>query len=493
MGKKGKRSRNAGAGGPPPSGVVSDESSASSAASAPPTSDAAAPARKPPALRTTAEETAEDLRCEDPYGDVLEDDGDDDSYEEVYESSGDEDEEYLEAMAEGDGERAAGLASSRMDTDEGDEGVGGGAAKLPAIPAGHGECPPSQVKTWNPFEGHSPDVDLEMDESAYRMHHAVRPEWPSLTLDVLPDRHLGDHRTRFPHTVTLVVGSQADEPKRNKITVMRMSDLCRSAGAGKDKTENELDDEMLGEEWNAGDDKSEGGESDESESEDEETDLDPVLESYSFPHASGGINRLRVCPQNTDVVAAWSDAGEVSLYDIGGAVDTLDRSSTRGKSDAAPRRMRKEPFFVYSGHETEGYALDWSRVKAGRLATADCAGGIHVWDATHPVDRSEVSAKYKRNSPWSNSSFSVAPTYSAHGVNIDSPSVEDLQWSPTEETVLASAECGGVVRVYDVRCPGRAMITNKILESGADVNVISWNRLVGNLLASGGDDGEFSS
>ncbi|EJK57298.1 hypothetical protein THAOC_22670, partial [Thalassiosira oceanica] len=125
MGKKGKRSRNAAA--------VSDESAAddsSSAASAPPPSDAAS--RKPPALRMTPEETAEDLRCEDPYGD----DESYDSYEEVYESSGDEDEEYMEAMASGDGERAAGLASSRMDTD------GGDGARLPAIAPNHGECPP---------------------------------------------------------------------------------------------------------------------------------------------------------------------------------------------------------------------------------------------------------------------------------------------------------------------------------------------------------------
>ena len=69
--------------------------------------------------------------------------------------------------------------------------------------------------------------------------------------------------------------------------------------------------------------------------------------------------------------------------------------------------------------------------------------------------------------------------------------MEDLQWSPTEATVLASAECGGYVRVYDVRCPGKAMISNKIHANGADVNVISWNRLVGNLLATGGDDGEY--
>ena len=34
------------------------------------------------------------------------------------------------------------------------------------------------------------------------------------------------------------------------------------------------------------------------------------------------------------------------------------------------------------------------------------------------------------------------------------------------------------------------MISNRVHDSGADVNVISWNRLVGNLLASGGDDGK---
>jgi hypothetical protein len=52
-----------------------------------------------------------------------------------------------------------------------------------------------------------------------------------------------------------------------------------------------------------------------------------VLENYSFPHTSGGINRIRVCPHNSSLVAVWSESGDVSLYDIGGAIDMLDRSS----------------------------------------------------------------------------------------------------------------------------------------------------------------------
>eukprot|EP01082_Thalassiosira_pseudonana_P001338 g615.t1 g615 contig10:397702-399063(+) len=300
----------------------------------------------------------------------------------------------------------------------------------------------------------------------------------------------------------MAVGSQADKKSNNKLTILRMSDLSRIPGSKREKTEKELDDEMLGEEWKHEDEDDSESSSDEEE---EEEELDAVLEHYSFPHTSGGINRVRVCPHNSDVVGVWSESGVISLYDVGGAIDVLDRSSmgsnntkkekdsnnTNAAANMSVRKMRKDPFFVYSGHSTEGYALDWSRVTPGRLATADCDGNIHIWNASHPVTPNDIVAKYKNNSPWGNSSFEVKPTYAPHGDNLDNPSVEDLQWSPSEATVLASAECGGFVRIYDVRCPNKAMISNKIHGSGADVNVISWNRLVGNLLASGGDDGSF--
>mmetsp|Transcript_13376 Transcript_13376/g.29053 ORF Transcript_13376/g.29053 Transcript_13376/m.29053 type:complete len:418 (+) Transcript_13376:380-1633(+) len=292
----------------------------------------------------------------------------------------------------------------------------------------------------------------------------------------------------------MVVGSQADGVGKNKLSVLRMSDLCRIPGsAGKEKTEKELDDEMLGEEWKHdknGDNECDNESEDDSEEEEEEEEMDPVLEHYSFPHACGGINRIWICPHNSVIVGVWSDSGVVSLYDVGGALDVLDRSAlgnSNSKQQQAPvRKMRKDPFFVYSGHSTEGYAIDWSRHTPGRLATADCDGNIHIWNAEHPVTPNDIVAKYgakkSLSSPWGNSSFAI----------LDNPSVEDLQWSPTEATVLASAECGGYVRIYDVRCPGKAMISNKVHASGADVNVISWNGLVGNLLASGGDDGSFS-
>lgn len=35
---------------------------------------------------------------------------------------------------------------------------------------------------------------------------------------------------------------------------------------------------------------------------------------------------------------------------------------------------------IFTGHSTEGFALDWSRVVPGRLVSGDCAGKIHLWE-----------------------------------------------------------------------------------------------------------------
>ena len=508
MGKKSKRSRkSSGSSRGAEDNVVSDSDISNNnnqdrtATKNAPDDDVLDAPRKPPALRAVneggkaEEETIDNLQCEDPFEDIYEEEDmdDDASYEDVYESSGDEDEEYMEAMATGDTESMAKATVTAAAASQKKKKT------PPSINALDGSNQPAQIKSYNPFLGNTTNTPLEMDETAYKMHHALTPEWPSLSLDIMPDKHLGTSRTRFPHTVTLVVGTQADSIKKNKISVLRMSDLSRIPGS-KEKTEKELDDEMLGEEWKHDNEDEDDDAEDSSDSEDEEdeTELDPILEHYSFPHPNGNINRIRICPQNTDIVGVWGDNGDVSLYDVGGAIDTLDRSALGSAGGATAkqqqqRKMRKDPFFVYSGHSTEGYAIDWSHVTPGRLATADCDGNIHVWNVTHPILQNDI-AKYNNksssNSPWSNTSFDIKPTYSAHGDNLDNPSVEDLQWSPTEATVLASGECGGYIRIYDIRCPNKSMISNKVHESGADVNVVSWNRLVGNLLASGGDDGE---
>lgn len=428
------------------------------------------------------EETADNLRFEDPYEDVY------------------EEEDVDGADAAGAGVAAA---AGKDAMDEDDDAVGDAKAKYAAALKRAAESDGDVVLSWNPLTCPTPgDADggeLEMDESAYAMHHALRPEWPSLSFAFLRDG-LGDGRTRFPHSCVAAVGSQAGDAgskgDKNRLTVVRMTDLGRTYRKNPDEDDDD--------EWGSVDsDEDSKDEEDDELDDDDDLDLDPVLEHYNFRH-TGCVNRIRAMPQNPSVVATWSDAGKVNLYDVQGVLDIFDASSGRGKAASTAEASsggakaggggyRKDPFFVYSGHSTEGYALDWSPVVPGRLATGDCDGNVHVWDPTVALS----APAYSPSNRWDQSSFGVKHLYgpskgSSDGCsNLDNPSVEDVQWSPTEGTVLAAAECGGYVKVYDIRCPGKAMIARKIHKNGSDVNVLAWNANVANLLASGGDDGTF--
>jgi ribosome assembly protein RRB1 len=382
-------------------------------------------ARPAPNLRTPEVETMENLRFEDPFVEevVEDDDGDDDVM--------DDEEEY-------------------NDEDDDDEDKQDGGIEV--------------IQSWHPLMGGEQPEALEMDPTAYRMHHTLTPEWPSLSFDFLRD-DLGDARKRFPHSFICAVGTQAPQADSNQLTIMKLSDLS--------KIQAEKEEDILGEEYNPdGDDDSS------SSSEEEDIDVDPILEHYSLPHY-GGVNRLRAMPQQSSIISTWSDAGQVNVYNVEHILSRFTASQGGGKP-AAHKADANKPFFTYAGHPTEGYAMNWSPVQQGHLATGDCLGNIHLWTPREGGGSYQVTPSY-------DSSSNDASNDKDHN-----PSIEDLQWSPTEATVFGAAECGGMIRIYDTRAPHRAMLSHKIHKNGADVNVLSWNKLVSNLLATGGDDGTLS-
>ena len=75
------------------------------------------------------------------------------------------------------------------------------------------------------------DEVLEADESTYIMRHTMNVNWPCLSFDILRDS-LGDERRRFPATAYIVSGTQADEMKKNEITVYKMSSLHKTQKDG---------------------------------------------------------------------------------------------------------------------------------------------------------------------------------------------------------------------------------------------------------------------
>ena len=288
--------------------------------------------------------------------------------------------------------------------------------------------------------------ELQFDPSAYIMYHALRPEWPSLSFDILRDE-FGGNRTRFPLTMFAVAGTQADQVDANKLTVMKFADLHRLAP---DKSGDNEDTEVA-----LDLDENEDG---------DHLDDEPVLEHIDVAHPAG-INRIRACPSKSSLVATFGDDARVRIFDLSPHISALSGTSPR------PAWGSTMPLFTFEGHREEGFALDWSKVVPGQLATGDCAGIIHVWQATETGGR-------------------VGWQVEDRGRSDHQGSVEDLQWSPTEASVFISCGVDFSLKVWDVREPRRAMVTNSNAHN-SDINVVSWNPNMAYLLGSGADDGSF--
>jgi ribosome assembly protein RRB1 len=249
--------------------------------------------RLAPGHREEQTETADNLKFEDPYVDEI------------------EDEDVMDA--EGDDDAQSGKTDVKDDVE--------------------------LIQSWHPLMGipTGESQELEMDPTAYKMYHTLSPEWPALSFDFLKD-DLGDTRQRFPHSLQAALGTQAGSPEKNRLTILKLSDLSKIA-----QTEEE---DILGDEYDKGAD-------DESSSDEENNvDLDPILEHYDIPHY-GGVNRLRAMPQQSDIIATWSDDGNVNLFNVE-SIRTRFLASEGRSSYGQDTSGTDKPFFSYSGHPTEG-------------------------------------------------------------------------------------------------------------------------------------------
>lgn len=299
---------------------------------------------------------------------------------------------------------------------------------------------------------------LQMDPSAYVMYHAWTADASCLSFDVMPDRQ-GPARTKFPLTATIVAGTQAESSNANKLLVMRLSNLCKTQ---------------------------EGADDDDDDSIDDEDNEDPVVEAQRIPHP-GAVNRVRVMPQEPHVVATWSETGRVLLWDTRPQVRVLEALAAGGGAATAGAGAAStlRPVCNFAGHTQEGWALDWSTVQPGRLATGGCDGRIHILDPDQAKAQAAVRAAPGEGDLQAVWSTDVTPYKGQKG------SIEDLQWSPNEGTVFASCGTDGTVRIWDSRVKDKSMLHVAGAEAGVDVNVLSWSRRVAFLLASGDDKGGF--
>jgi len=292
---------------------------------------------------------------------------------------------------------------------------------------------------------------LAPDPTTYDLLHTLESTWPCLSFDILKD-NLGEGRARkkYPTTVYAVAGTQAAQgrEKENEILVMKMSKLSRM-------------------------DRPQEEESSDEESDDDDENTDALLETRNIK-LDACTNRIRKHqipntsdpskPQNT-FTAAMLDSGQVVIHDITPHLTSFDTPGTIIKP------QQNAPLHTIKVHKSvEGYAIDWSASTSTRkLLTGDASGKI-------------FHTSLSDGGAWSTD----ARPFTGH-----SGSVEELQWSPSEANVFASASSDGTVKIWDLRSKAhKAAVSMQV--STTDVNVLSWSPLQSYLLASGADDGQWA-
>ncbi len=83
---------------------------------------------------------------------------------------------------------------------------------------------------------------------------------------------------------------------------------------------------------------------------------------------NGCVNRIKynkIGP--APVAAAWAENGTVAIWNLSTIMARLDNPySTEAFRDDSP------PLQAFTGHTSEGFALDWCKTETGVLASGDC-------------------------------------------------------------------------------------------------------------------------
>ena len=284
-----------------------------------------------------------------------------------------------------------------------------------------------------------PGQSLKPDTSTYEMLHILSAPWPCLSFDIVRD-NLGDNRKHYPRTLYAVAGTQAEaaRSRENELLILKLSSLSRMDRGN--ETDSESDSDSENEEPNS---------------------AEPILESRSIPLPST-TNRMRSFqpPSQTlsdpsqvptTVTAASLENAQILIHDVTPYLQSLSTPGNMIQPAAS------KPLSTLRMHKSEGYALDWSppsQYPLGRLLTGDCHGAI-------------FSTQRTEGGGWTTDS---RPFIGHMG------SVEEIQWSPSEKNVFASASSDGSVKVWDVRSKSRKPALD-VKISNADVNVMSWSRV----------------
>ena len=311
---------------------------------------------------------------------------------------------------------------------------------------------------------------LDFDNDAYEMLHRSKVEWPCLSVDFLlkenssissikefylPNDKRKLTEDKYPYNTYIIAGSQTNE-KNGYFYFMKWYNMRKTKY----------------------DDDPDKGEDDDEEDEDK---INPFMK-YEKIKVNGNINRVKSM-KNSSICALWNDSPSVDIIDCEELFNNIEYQeeirveedidiNKKNKNKKQKKDIKYKKIFKKTlPQKAEGFAIDWNNINPFVLAVGGYDKKVSIFK---PKDENVSDI------------ILYGDYLSGH-----TDSVEDIQWSPNEENVLASCGIDKSIRFWDIR--ENSKNPPKIIKNAhnSDVNVISWNTIRNHLFASGGDDNTF--
>ncbi|PQP96085.1 WD-40 repeat-containing protein MSI1 [Prunus yedoensis var. nudiflora] len=170
----------------------------------------------------------------------------------------------------------------------------------------------------------------------------------------------------------------------------------------------------------------------------------------------GEVNRARYMPQNPFIIATKTVNAEVFVFDY-------SKHPSKPPLDGAC-----SPDLRLRGHSTEGYGLSWSKFKQGHLLSGSDDAQICLWDI---------------NATPKNKTLEAMQIFKVHeGV------VEDVAWHLRHEYLFGSVGDDQYLLIWDLRTPSVTKPVQSVVAHQSEVNCLAFNPFNEWVVATGSTD-----
>jgi len=264
------------------------------------------------------------------------------------------------------------------------------------------------------------------------MTHSL--EWPSLTVQWLPDKV--EPPGKDYSTQRLILGTHTSDNEQNYLMIAEVRlplenteiDARKYSGSAEEKSE-------------AG---GYGGATGKIE----------IIQMINHP---GEVNRARYMPQNANIIATKTAGPEVLVF------DRTKHSLKPGKAGSVNPDLR------LTGHTKEGYGLAWNPTLEGHLISGAEDNTVCHWDIN--------------SGDKSSGSLEALGIYTGH-----TDLVEDVAYHCHHNYVFGSVGDDRMLMLWDTRSNDRTKATYSVEAHKAEVNCLAFNPFSEHLLLTGSAD-----